>query len=56
MAALDREMAEEKAELAEGEVQKLNDKLAELEMEVALLKEENGELAFGWKPYAAQKS
>lgn len=44
MAALDREMAEEKAESAESEVQKLNDKLAELEMEVALLKEENGEL------------
>ena len=44
MAALDREMAEEKAESAEAEVQKLNDKLAELEIEVALLKEENGEL------------
>jgi dynactin 1 len=45
MAALDREMAEEKAESAEAEVQKLNDKLAEVEMEVALLKEENGPLS-----------
>ena len=42
MAALDREVAEEKAEAAEGEVQRLSEKLAELEMEVAVLKEENG--------------
>ena len=45
MAALDREMAEEKAEAAEGEVEKLNEKVAGLELEVAILKEENGELA-----------
>lgn len=44
MAALDREVAEEKAEAAEGEVQRLSEKLAELEMEVAVLKEENGRL------------
>ncbi|OCF42027.1 dynactin 1 [Kwoniella heveanensis CBS 569] len=43
MAALDREVAEEKAEAAEMEVAKLNEKLQELEMEVALLKEENEE-------------
>ena len=43
MAALDREVAEEKAEAAEAEVLKLNEKLSELELEVAVLKEENGE-------------
>jgi dynactin 1 len=43
MAALDREVAEEQAEAAEGELVKLQERLAELEMEVALLKEENGE-------------
>ena len=43
MAALDREVAEERAEAAEAEVEKLNDKIAELELEVAILKEENGE-------------
>ncbi|WVF69238.1 hypothetical protein IAT40_004014 [Kwoniella sp. CBS 6097] len=43
MAALDREVAEEKAEAAEMEVAKLNERLEELEMEVALLKEENEE-------------
>ncbi|WVQ96736.1 hypothetical protein IAU59_003843 [Kwoniella sp. CBS 9459] len=43
MAALDREVAEEKAEAAELEVAKLNEKVQELEMEVALLKEENEE-------------
>ena len=42
MAALDREVAEEKAEAAEAEVLKLNEKLSELELEVAVLKEENG--------------
>ncbi|WWD18419.1 hypothetical protein CI109_102869 [Kwoniella shandongensis] len=43
MAALDREVAEEKAESAEMEVAKLNEKVAELELEVAVLKEENAE-------------
>ncbi|RXK41589.1 dynactin 1 [Tremella mesenterica] len=43
MAALDREVAEEKAEAAEADAVKLNEKLAELEMEIAVLKEENGE-------------
>lgn len=44
MAALDREVAEEKAEVAESEVQKLGERVAELELELAVLKEENGEL------------
>lgn len=44
MAALDREVAEEKAEAAESEVQKLTEKVEELEMEIAVLKEENGQL------------
>ncbi|ORX40158.1 dynein associated protein-domain-containing protein [Kockovaella imperatae] len=43
MAALDREVAEEKAEAAENEVNKLTERLAELEMEIAVLKEENAE-------------
>ena len=43
MAALDREVAEERAEAAEAELEKLNDKVQELELEVAILKEENGE-------------
>ncbi|KAK8858530.1 hypothetical protein IAR55_002757 [Kwoniella newhampshirensis] len=43
MAALDREVAEEKAEAAEMEVAKLSEKIAELELEVAVLKEENAE-------------
>lgn len=42
MAALDREVAEERAEAAEAEVQKLNEQMAEMELEVAILKEENG--------------
>jgi len=42
MAALDREVAEERAEAAEAELEKLNDKVQELELEVAILKEENG--------------
>ena len=42
MAALDREVAEEKAEAAEAEVARLQEKLEELELEVAVLKEENG--------------
>ena len=42
MSALDREVAEEKAEAAETEVEKLKDKTAELELELAVLKEENG--------------
>ena len=45
MAALDREVAEERAEAAEAELEKLNDKVQELELEVAILKEENGKLA-----------
>lgn len=44
MAALDREVAEERAEAAEAEVEKLNDKVQELELEVAILREENGKL------------
>lgn len=44
MAALDREVAEERAEAAEAELEKLNDKVQQLELEVAILKEENGEL------------
>lgn len=43
MATLDREVAEEKAEAAESELEKLNGKVQELELEVAVLKEENGE-------------
>ncbi|WVR06294.1 hypothetical protein IAU60_003324 [Kwoniella sp. DSM 27419] len=43
MAALDREVAEEKAEAADAEVVKLSEKLSELELEVAVLKEENAE-------------
>jgi hypothetical protein len=43
MAALDREVAEEKAEAAEAEMTKLGEKISELELEVAVLKEENGE-------------
>ena len=42
MATLDREVAEEKAEASEIELEKLNEKIAELEMEMAVLKEENG--------------
>jgi dynactin 1 len=49
MAALDREVAEERAEAAEAELEKLNDKVQELELEVAILKEENGELACNWR-------
>jgi len=45
MAALDREVAEERAEAAEAEFEKLNYKVQELELEVAILKEENGKLA-----------
>jgi dynactin 1 len=44
MAALDREVAEERAEAAEAELEKLSDKVQELELEVAILKEENGKL------------
>lgn len=42
MAALDREVAEEKAEAADLEVVKLAERISEMELEVALLKEENG--------------
>ena len=47
MAALDREVAEERAEAAEAELEKLNDKVQELELEVAILKEENG-MSWSW--------
>jgi dynactin 1 len=43
MATLDREVAEEKAEAGESEVVKLLEKIAELEVEVGVLREENGE-------------
>ncbi|ODO01512.1 hypothetical protein I350_06332 [Cryptococcus amylolentus CBS 6273] len=43
MAALDREVAEEKAEAADSEVVKLGERVEELEMEVAILQEENAE-------------
>jgi dynactin 1 len=42
MIALDREVAEEKAEAAEAEVVKLGERLSEMELEIAILKEENG--------------
>jgi dynactin 1 len=42
LATLDREVAEEKAEAAEADVQRLNGKIEELELELAVLKEENG--------------
>ena len=45
MAALDREVAEEKAEAAEAEVVKLNERISDMEVEIAVLKEENGELS-----------
>lgn len=43
MATLDREVAEEKAEAAESELERLNERLQDLELEVAVLKEENEE-------------
>lgn len=46
MATLDREVAEEKAEAAESDLSRMSEKVAELEMEVAVLKEENGTLPF----------
>lgn len=42
MAALDREVAEERAEAAEAEVVKIGERISEMELEVAVLKEENG--------------
>ena len=45
MAALDREVAEEKAEAAELEVSKLGERISEMEVEMVVLKEENGELS-----------
>lgn len=42
MATLDREVAEEKAEAAEADNERLAERIAELELEVALVKEENG--------------
>jgi len=46
MAALDREVAEERAEAAEVEVGKLGEKISEMEVEIAVLREENCELLF----------
>ncbi|KAL1412932.1 hypothetical protein Q8F55_000681 [Vanrija albida] len=43
MATLDREVAEEKAEAAEADNERLAERIAELELEVALVKEENAE-------------
>ena len=45
MAALDREVAEEKAEAADTEVGKLGDRISGLELDIAVLREENGRLA-----------
>ena len=42
MATLDREVAEEKTEASEGEIARLSGKIAELELELAVLREENG--------------
>lgn len=42
MATLDREMAEEKVELGANETLKMEERIAELEVEVAVLREENG--------------
>jgi dynactin 1 len=57
MATLDREVAEEKAEAGESEVAKLSEKIAELEVEVGVLREENGEWwlydwGCDWRPIA----
>ncbi|KAJ3570761.1 hypothetical protein NP233_g4188 [Leucocoprinus birnbaumii] len=43
MAMLDKEMAEERAEGAEGEVEELKEKLAVLEVEIGVMKGEGGE-------------
>ncbi|TXT13518.1 hypothetical protein VHUM_00885 [Vanrija humicola] len=43
MATLDREVAEEKAEAAEADNERLAERIAELELEIAIVKEENAE-------------
>ncbi len=50
LAALDREMAEEKAEVAQAELDSVKQKLEELELEVEILKEENEELSKDMSP------
>ncbi|EPS39091.1 hypothetical protein H072_7101 [Dactylellina haptotyla CBS 200.50] len=50
MATLDREMAEENYEVLKGEVAAYKAKLEELELEVEVLREENGELSKGMSP------
>jgi dynactin 1 len=50
LAALDREMAEEKAEAAQAELDSVKQKLEELELEVEILKEENEELSKDMSP------
>lgn len=42
MATLDREMAEEKVEMGVADALKMEERVAELEIEVAVLREENG--------------
>ena len=44
MATLDREVAEEKAEAAEHHMEELNQKLSEMELDVAILREQNCQL------------
>ncbi|RDW75735.1 hypothetical protein BP5796_06556 [Coleophoma crateriformis] len=50
MATLDREMAEETAEVLKGELEALKQKTEELELEVEILREENTELSSGMSP------
>ena len=50
LAALDREMAEEKAEVAQAELDSVKQKLEELELEIEILKEENEELSKDMSP------
>lgn len=50
LAALDREMAEEKAEAAQAELDSVKKKLEELELEVEILQEENEELSKDMSP------
>lgn len=42
MAMLDKEVAEEKAELAQVEVEDLRERLAQMEIELQVLKEDGG--------------
>lgn len=50
LAALDREMAEEKAEAAQSELDSVKKKLEEAELELEILKEENEELSKDMSP------